>query len=147
MSADSPWHYEQLRIADFYLLFFFRLQDARLSPKHRAVKKLARMNSGKRYEHQPDDQLLFSRMERIQFAAMGTLVAKNFFEGDFLKGDLIVETALQEPGQLAARIDTVNLVDASLLEAIQSLVTDYDLLGPDGLKARTGLMEYRYDAI
>jgi hypothetical protein len=147
MSADNPWRYQQLRIADFYLLFFSRLQDARLSPKHRALKKLARTSTGERYEHQPDDQLLFGRMERIQSAAAGALIAKSFFDSESFRSDLVVETAQREPARLAERIDIANSAEAEVLEAIQSLVTDYSLLGPDGLKARTGLMEYRYDAI
>lgn len=147
MSADNPWHYEQLRIADFYLLFFFRLQAARLSPKHRSLKTLARAAKGMRYEHQPEDQLIFSRMERVQFAAAGTLVANNFFETEAFQSNVIVETTQPEPHPLTMRIDAVNAEQTEILEAIQSLITGYGLLGPDGLKARTGLMEYRYDAI
>lgn len=147
MSADNPWRYDQLRVADFYLLFFFRLKDARLSPKHRALKKLASLDDKSRYEYQPDDQLLFSRMEKVQFAAMGTLISKDFFDKEYFTSDLVIETPKQEPELLAQRIDEINQTQVGRLEAIQSLVTDYNFLGPDGLKARTGLLEYKYDAI
>lgn len=147
MSSDAPWHYDQLRIADFYLLFFFRLSDVRLSPKHRSLRKLARERSSRRYENQPDDQLVFSRMERIQLAAIDTLVAKEFFDANFFKNEFLVETAQREPESLSIRVELINTQEAEIMEALQSLVTEYDLLGPDGLKARTGLLEYRYDAI
>lgn len=146
LSSEVPWHYDQLRIADFYLLFFFRLQDVRLSPQHRSFKKLARLSGEQRYEHQPDDQLIFNRMENIQLAAMGTLVANGFFDVECNQRNLVVEGERNEPPLLAARIDEANLLDMQQLEAINALLTSYELLGRDGIKARTGLMEYRYDA-
>lgn len=147
MSQDAPLHYDQLRIADFYLLFFFRLQDVRLSNAHRAIKKFARELSAQRYENQPDDQLLFSRMEPIQRAAIDTLIANNFFDAELFKKDFVVETNLVESDALSKRVDEINEQEARIMNALRSLLIDYDLLGPNGLKARTGLLEFRYDAI
>lgn len=147
MRKDMPLHYDQLRIVDFYLLFFFRLQDVRLTNAHRSIKKLARELSARRYENQPDDQLLFSRMEPIQRAAMDTLIANEFFDAEAFKRDFVVETDLKEPVALMKRIDDVNEQDVDIMESIRSLLNDYALLGPNGLKARTGLLEFRYDAV
>lgn len=147
MTADVPWHYDQLRIADFYLLFFFRLEKVRLSPKHRGLRNLARELARQRYENQPDDHLLFNRMEQIQQAAVETLVSLGFFESTIFANEQLIETGLSEPEALSKRIEAENTCDARLMEALQSLVTEYELLGPDGIKARTGLLEFRYDAI
>jgi hypothetical protein len=51
------------------------------------------------------------------------------------------------PRGLADRIKGVNGLDGELLAALRVLVTEYPLEGGDGLKARTGLLEYRYDAV
>jgi len=147
MGSDGVWHRDQLRIADFYLLFFFRLQSVRLAPKHKAVKALARKRAENRYEHQPDDHLLFDRMEPIQRAAIETLIAKSFFSVAPNNRDLLHETERAEPEALARRIDQINSTEVDVMEAIQSLVNDYELLGKNGLKDRTGLLEFRYDAI
>lgn len=147
MSADAPWQYQQLRIADFYLLFFFRLRDVRLAPKHRALKKLAEKKAAQRYEHQPDDRLVFNRMAPIHLVAAGTLAAKHFFDADSLSSGLMLEADAQEPELLAERIDEANSAETDVMEAIQTLIADYELLGPNGLKARTGLMEHRYDTV
>jgi len=146
MSADAPWHFDQLRIADFYLVFFFRLGRARLSPKHRAIRNLAKSMGAERYEMQPDDQLIFSRMEKTQRAAMGALLSSNFFDSEQFLSGILVEGLSQETQPLSIRLDEANKADSRLLGAIHSLVTEYDLLGADGIKARTGLMEHRYDA-
>ncbi|PBJ83983.1 hypothetical protein CMZ84_05835 [Lysobacteraceae bacterium NML93-0399] len=147
MTSDTSWHYDQLRIADFYLLFFFRLERARLLRKHRSIKVLARELSKNRYENQPDDYLLFNRMEKIQLAAAGTLVSLGFFEPTMLSSKRVVETGLGEPEPLSQRIEAENSRDDSVMQALQTLMTEYELLGPDGIKARTGLLEFRYDAI
>jgi hypothetical protein len=50
------------------------------------------------------------------------------------------------PPALAERIAALNEADAELLGALRVLATEYPLEGVDGLKHRTGLLEYRYDA-
>jgi hypothetical protein len=147
METNDPWHYDQLRIADFYLLFFFRLRDVRLKPTDRSIRRLAIELSGHRYERQPSDQIVFNRMERIQRAAIGTLTINGFFESEPLKSGYVAETGKVEPDALAMRIEAINQHEIKLLEAVQRLITDYNLLGPDGLKARTGLLEHKYDAV
>lgn len=147
MRSDAPMHYDQLRIADFYLLFFFRLQDVRLSSKHRSIKRFARELGEQRYENQPDDQLVFNRMEPIQRVAMETLLLKKLFDAESFKRGFVIETETTESAALSKRVDEINYREIRIMEAINSLLTDYDLLGPNGLKARTGLLEFRYDAI
>ena len=147
MSADTPLHFDQLRIADFYLVFFFRLADVRLSPRHKRLKQLANSLASDRYEIQPDDHLLFSRMGRTQRAAVETLSFCGFFDSDAYRSGVILEGNRQESSALASRIDLANESEAKKMAAIQTLISEYDLLGPDGIKARTGLLEHRYDAI
>jgi hypothetical protein len=147
MAADLPWHFDQLRICDFYLLFFFRLSDARLLRGHRWIKRHAIESASMRYEAQPDDDLLFSRMEQFQRAALGTLVAKGFLQVDQARLQYVREGDVPEPEELTQRIGALATKEQKKLEALSALVSDYSLLGPDGLKARTGLLEYRYDAV
>jgi hypothetical protein len=145
--AESPWHFDQLRIADFYLLFFFRLAEVRLSPKHRFIKRLAQEAQRNRYEIQPADDVLFGRMRAIQAAAASTLVSAGYFELAAFETGFIEDTGLVEPIELLSRLEEATENDRAHLEAIQALVEGYELLGQDGLKARTGLLEFKYDAI
>lgn len=147
MGADFIWQYDQLRIADFYLLFFFRLQNARLAPQHRSIKAQAKNCPQPSYEKQPDDQILFSRMATIQRAAAETLVVNGFFDSAEFKLERLVETGKVEPEALCRRIDEINEEQTGRMEALSTLISSYDLLGENGLKARTGLLEYRYDAV
>jgi hypothetical protein len=56
-------------------------------------------------------------------------------------------TLTTPPDALSERITEANRVDGELESFLGTLISDYELMGPSGLKARTGLMEHRYDAI
>lgn len=147
MGGVERWRYEQLRIIDFYLLFFFRVKDVRLFRKHRFIKSLAGNLAEPRYEILPSDRLIFSRMEKVHDAALGTLLNKGFFKTNDFKREGIERTGLEEPAEIANRIDIMNEREEDVMDALRALIDDYDFLGPSGLKARTGLLEYRYDAV
>jgi hypothetical protein len=147
MEDFEVWRYDQIRIVDFYLLFFFRVKDIHLSNRHRFIKSLASSLAGARYEIQPSDRLIFGKMEKIQETAIGTLSTKGFFGAADFKRNGVERTSMKEPPEIASRIDLVNNRDEEIMRALRTLVDDYDLLGSSGLKARTGLLEYRYDAV
>ena len=146
IGSDASWHFDKLRIIDFYLVFFFRLTEVRLLPKHRALKKLALEYSRKHYEMQPDDHLLFSRMEVSQKAAITSLVSFGYFDNQQFEHELLVSTRLTEPDRLNKRIEEINANEERLIKALGEIAT-YETLGPDGLKARSGLIEHRYDKV
>ncbi|HEV7255721.1 MAG TPA: ABC-three component system middle component 5 [Mesorhizobium sp.] len=147
METTGPLHRDVTRILDFYLLFPFRVGRVRLKPEHRRFRTLGtQYESSRPYSEQPEDKALFDRMEPIQNAAFETLALKGLIDPDSLQAGMIQRSGVP-PAELAKRVQAVNAVDAPLLEALAALASEYDLLGPNGLKARTGLMEHRYDAV
>jgi hypothetical protein len=130
-------HRDHVRILDFYLLFPFRISKARLSPKHRRFRRL----------EQPDDVLMFARMEPIQYAALETLAEKGLIDVDQWRSGMVSATDKAVPKELEQRVESANLKEPELFDLVKTLATEYDFLGQNGLKDRTGLMEYRYDAI
>lgn len=148
LRSDSPLTVPAFRIADFYYAFPFLLQDIKLARKHIWIRGIARQFDNDRpYAHMPDSPLLFDSMEVIQSAAMQTLALNQFFELEALERNYVVvvdagRSAIDQALELkepAGRDD--------LLRAIATLLWEYPLLGTDGLKARTKLMEYRYDTV
>ncbi|RUX02691.1 hypothetical protein EOA30_17585 [Mesorhizobium sp. M8A.F.Ca.ET.059.01.1.1] len=138
---------DKIRLVDYYLLFPFRAEAIRLKREHRKYKAIA-----KEYEHQrpyselPDDKTLFDRMAPMQEAAFETLAKAGLLSQEALNSGWI-EAGAKPPPSLEARIAAANETDASLISFLELLLVDYELLGPDGLKARTQLLEHRYDAI
>jgi hypothetical protein len=139
---------DHARILDFYLLFPFRIRAIRLAPRHQKFKKLSdKYQSLKPYGELPDDPLMFQRMEPMQSAALETLASKAFFDLQALKHGAVESTEQKLPDEIEARIFSLNGEQSDLLDFLSVLATDYNPLGERGLKARTGLLEYRYDAV
>lgn len=144
----QPILQDHLRIIDFYLLFPFRIRLLRLMTKHQKYKKLA-----DKYEHltpygeQPDAPLLLKRMEPMQLAALETLASRSYINTSALTSDLVKRTEREIPVEIAERADELNKNQSDLIEFLRLLAAEYELSGDNGLKARSGLLEYRYDTI
>jgi hypothetical protein len=139
---------DHVRVVDFFLLFPFLIRGIRLTQTHQRFKKLSeKYVTSKPYGEQPDSTLLFKYMEPIQEAALETVATRRFIDPMKLKSDLVEPTDLELPKELAQRIKSLNDQQADLMEFLSVLLADYEILGDQGLKARTGLSEFRYDAI
>jgi hypothetical protein len=139
---------EHVRILDFYLLFPFRIREMRLFPKHQKYKKLSEEYSRLTpYGEQPDAPLMFQRMEPMQTAALETLAVRSYLDLSALQSDAVTATTQEMPKEIAKRAAKLNDEQADLVEFLHILATEYNLSGDNGLKARTGLLEHRYDAV
>lgn len=148
LGNEKSIHRDQLRIADFYLAFFFRAEYIRLRPGDQSIKRIARsIGPSSLYQKQPDDGLLFARMAPIQHASLRSLIHYGYFEPDQAAISFVAKTDLRVPEELQQRIVSINIVDKEVVDSIVKLVREYPLTGRDGLKSRTGLMEYRYDVV
>jgi hypothetical protein len=136
-----------VRILDFYLLFPFRVREIRLKPAHRRHKSVADNYAHlKPYGDAPESSLIFARMEPMQAAALETLAAQGFIAAGALAGDK-VQADREPPHEVASRVADRNATQADLMTFLDLLASEYNLLGAEGLKARTALMDFRYDAV
>jgi hypothetical protein len=144
----GPLHRDQVRILDYYLLFPNRLAAIRMLPQHRGSKRLAlRYEATKPYGEQPDDRTLFERMEPMQAAALQTLAEHNIVDPAELEIGLIKVADAPLAPELDQRIAAANKKDAELIAFLGVLASEYPLAGPNGLKDRTALLEFRYDTV
>jgi hypothetical protein len=148
ITKHVPVHVDHVRILDFYLLFPFRIEAIRLKPQHRRYKGLAVAYAwAKPYGDQPEDRTVFDRMELMQIAALETLASRMLIDPDQLILGQVTTTAEPVPDEVAKRVDIANERDGDLIEFLELLACGYERMGANGLKARTGLLEFRYDAI
>ncbi len=120
----------------------------RLATAHQKFKRLSEnYESLKPYGEQPDAPLIFERMRPMQVAALETLASEGFLDMSALLSDEVKVTGRAIPEHLAARLVEMNQKQSDLMEFLVILATDYELSGENGLKARSGLLEYRYDAV
>lgn len=140
---------ELFRILDFYLLFPERSEDVRLRPEHRK-RKTKVVKSGPRippYGPRPDDRSLLQRMQSFQVAALESLVSAGYFSANAYAEGWVEGGSIPAPAALKSKIETANSLEKELVELLRTLSQEYVLEGSNGLKARTGLLEYRYDAV
>jgi hypothetical protein len=148
LRREKPLHSDHVRIIDFYQLFPHRIEGIRLMQQHRKYRRLAAAYESKKpYGELPEDKLLFDRMEPIQLTAYDTLAAQNYIDADDWKRSEIVATTNPLPPELARRIAEANDADSELEEFLRILGSEYELGGASGLKARSGLLEHRHDAL
>jgi hypothetical protein len=144
----APLFVDHLRILDFYLLFPFKISGIRLVPQHGKFRRLAKSYENTQpYGNQPESIQIFDRMKPMQIAALETLAEKQIIDAGELKIGKIARTDTSLPPALVERVRDANAAEQKLMEAIAALAREYELLGHNGLKDRTGLLEYRYDAV
>ena len=139
---------DQARILDFYLLFPFRTGEIKLLAGHRKYKRIASDFIHLRpYGELPSSFVLFSRMQIIQVAALDTLVDNGYLVDDKYAQKIIEPTGKIVAREIAERVEKLNSEQSALVDFIRVLISEYSVYGREGLKARTGLLEYRYDTV
>lgn len=137
---------EKARIVDFYLLFPFRLSDVTFKRGDLRFRKLAQAYDNRRgYAIQPAPRGLFTSMRPVYDAAIQTMSGEGYLDESDFKTGLLTSTNKPIPEEIAARVSADNDREYDLLECLEALL-EYNLLGPGGLKDRSGLMEHRNDA-
>lgn len=138
--------FPKLRIIDFYFVFPHLIADIQL-PRIKGIAKLKKASKSfsMPYEILPDKKRLFSEMGDFQIQAIHILRAKQIIrESEYGKIFSDIHFANEKIDMLLAESRYLqNDFYSELVETFQEI----PLLGKNGLKKRTGLMEYRYDAI
>ena len=141
----KPYRIEFIRIADFYFLFPHLFSDIRLPNKFRKLKnQMASLKNN--YNEVPNYKGLLRELLKCQLLAIKSIAGAGLIDkGKFQKG-VVIRTSKQLPEKL---IDLINF-DKEYRRYINDVIlvlSELNLQGPGGLKARTGLMEFRYDIV
>ena len=141
-------HFDMFRILDFYLLFPFRIQNMALLSEDRAWRGISKKYDDMRpYGELPDDASVFSKMEPFQRAAATSLVAAGVLSKDAWDDNEIIFNSIDFPTSLKGRCHSLNASMQDVIEILCGIKDRYSLLGRNGLKDRSGLMEFRYDSV
>ncbi len=137
---------ELLRILDFYFLFPHLVSTIRLP------------QAEKKWKHEFDDQAniywyygetksVFNTIEPLQDYALDLLFAKNLIDNSkYLENNVILLPETLQTDMLR-QAHVANEKDSKLVQFLVDVLGAMTFFGKDGLKARSGLLEYRYDAV
>lgn len=145
---DIRLHYDTLRVLSYYLLFPQMLKDFRFRHDHRKYKSLAKNNIHiPHFERLPQSIEFFARIGPVQRAAVDTL-AKNEVVDPYTLSKFEVKFNLKRvPDQIIERVKLRNSNSPEMVKILKVIIENYDLRGENGIRARSGLLEYRYDPI
>ncbi len=141
-----------LGISDFFLCFPSRLTEIRPPNAVKGMRgrrnKVLRIEVAPRHEILPSSRVLFERMSVVQNTAISAMAAKSIVElegaGDKQSVRLLSENL---SAGMNEKIQDFTSQHAELLELVAVDFAKMDLKGIQGLRARTGLGEWEYDAI
>ena len=144
-SDDREMHFARLRILDFYLLFPAELKNMSF-PRSLMREKSRWKKLRSRYNQITDPRRVFDELASFQLSGMQTLLSTGLTTQ---KGQSDVVALLREtlPAPLVRELESGTAARTELLRLLTGPFKDIELYGQDGLKARTGLFEYRYDPV
>ena len=134
---------DRLRVLDFCLSFPNVVAKFRLPSGRTALRKAALQTSSP-YCDPINSKAVFVNLRRIQAAAFSCLSATGLIT---IESEFISRTAVPLPPQIKDRCDELRSRESVFFDTLLSDLVDMPLYGSDGLKARSDLLEYRYDTV
>ncbi|WP_425228548.1 ABC-three component system middle component 5 [Sphingomonas sp.] len=145
-SSQSGLDVTALRILDFLLVFPEKIVAIRLSPALRAASKRLKAEPRFPYDRSPSSQALFRRMGAPFEAAVQTMISRGLAKVGGASGKLTLDPEAV-PAEMLALARGRNDEEPDLMSLLASLGAEYPSQGPNGLKDRSGLAEFRYDVV
>ena len=137
---------DKLRILDFYLAFPSELLEIKSFQGFKRYEKFIKAETNN-YERVIDRKRLFFKMEHIQISAIKALISYGLIDAlDFKKGK-VKRTKISLSNALYERVKQANEESPNLITLITGPLASMNLYGHLGLKERTNLIEFKYDAI
>ena len=137
---------DMLRILDFYLLFPHLLPEVRLP---NALKARARKlgEEANQYSLPATPEAVFNQMSPIQAQGVRLLLSVGIASVEQADETRVRRSEMPIPSEVLEAIEKRNSEQASLVALLTKDVASIPLRGKNGLKDRSGLMEFKYDAI
>lgn len=132
------------RIGDYFLAYPYNMLGFTFPAEFRGIRAAAKETQNP-YRHTSGDKVAFERMRPIFIAALSGLIAADLVDAHALRQGIVKSTAQEIPSALAHAVscfqDRQTDVGRFLLSDFLRLPTN----GSNGVKHRSGLLEYRYD--
>ena len=136
---------EKAQILDFYLAFPSALAGVRW-PRELRVSRKELKGLATPYRDPMSARATFRSMREVQSAACSCLVASKLIEARALELGVLRRTESPITEELELLSSSFVAREQRVVDLVFGCLGKIPLLGHEGLKARTDLLEYRYDA-
>lgn len=139
---------DRYRVLDYYMCFPGELASFRFAPSHKRFRKIGEQYAkAYDFERRPTSRAIFARMRMVQAAALETLENAGFLRVGCLEELRVEQTSKPTPDAILTRVNIRRDTYSDVIDVLSTLRTEYSLVGPMGLKARSELLEHKYDAV
>jgi hypothetical protein len=140
-AAGRAMPFDTLRIIDLYFVFPYLLAEFDFP---RGAGRRGRQLAGvpSRFNTLPTPRIFVAQMQGLHTLVAVALAGRELIVADALKNGNVVRTGAVVPQQLLSQ---ARPEDIELAAYLGTTIATIPLLGKDGLKARSKLMEFRYD--
>jgi hypothetical protein len=135
---------DKARLLDYFLLFPSLVHSIRLPSAMGRIKKQAAALKNQ-YRDPINPKRTFRDIQLIQNAAIKCMAGSNLIDHSAYESGLIVRSKVALPEAIIADLNEYRLAREPVSTFILDDLAKMPLLGIDGLKSRSGLMEHRYD--
>lgn len=142
--SDKAYQIDQLRIMDFYMVFPSLINQIRFPKSGLKYKKQFKAMTS--YEDKSSPKVLLLRAEPYQMLALRYLQGLGLVDGESMGNGIVKRTTKALPEDLATKITEKDVAMKEQIDFLVKVLAELEMSGENGLKARTDLMEYRYDA-
>ena len=149
LEEDEKMELDKVRIWDFYVLFPSKVYDITIRRSEDEIRKV-RAAYVKRahnpYEYKGDNRKLLEWIKPVQISALGCLVSCGILSKDEYEVGRICVASRQKLDEFVAQVGAFTPSERNVLAFLSFFSHNMSLTGVDGLKARTHLLESKYDA-
>jgi len=148
MQEGETYEIDKVRIWDFYMLFPDKVHNIHLKQDEKTIRELRNTKlkkSNNPYEYRGNNRKLFEWIKPFQLSALSCLVSCGILnKNEYLSGRVAVSnhSALNA---FVGKVGTLSAREKNTLAFLRILSLRMPLTGIYGLKARTELLEYKYD--
>jgi len=145
-SIHKEFQWDLLRLMDFYVLFPHLLKHVSPLPVTvRSYKKLINALPDA-YESMLNTKRILFELEPIQNTAIQNIMAKDLIDLNKFQEGIVTRSGTALPDELTVRLQADETVHEEWFRFIANELPVLEFNGKTGLKQRSGLMEYKYDA-
>ena len=139
---DNKVHYDMLKIISFYYIYPHLLKRMENLPRPLNFQEKKIKNINDPFELTPSPSSLFFEMSATQEAAILSLLQKSIIK---IERNIVTLEKKSLPDDLINAFKADRLTKTEIFKILVEHLPKVKLDGDNGLKAKSGLMEYKYD--
>ncbi|MES3006622.1 MAG: ABC-three component system middle component 5 [Pseudomonadota bacterium] len=145
-AENTAFEIDKMRIIDFYLSSPAALKYFKFPMELKNRRKIF-SDKVNEYNKIPNQQSLFFEMQHIHKAVFDMLASIGLIDSEMLKKGSVYLLRDHLTNEISQVIENSSSIDQDISELAIKDLAQIPLLGVNGLKDRSGLMDHRYDLV